>query len=119
MIWLIRLGLLYFWTFLASLMFCYGTGYMQLFSFPWCTQWFEAAWLIRNMWWLPNMAHIPHWPLLWFILGGILPTLLCLTLYRSLSPSNKPQTQQALYGRSAWANQQSMKAGGLISEKRK
>ena len=112
------LGLLYLWTLIASALFCAFN--FKLFTFPF-VQWWEGLYYLPNMLWLPRAKDFIRWPLLWFVDGFVLATLITIALCRPLLGSLWPRRnrQPNLYGTSTFADTQAMQAGGITSEKRR
>ena len=106
-------GLVYLWTFLASLWFCFFD--FRLFRFPFL-QWWEGLFYVRNMLWLPRFRDFGHWPLLWFVAGFVVASLAISVVARPLLPRRIRQPK--LYGESRIALPRDMAAGGITTEKR-
>lgn len=99
------------WVFVASFLMCYGRGQMAEFVFPY-DQWLVAAWWWRSMLWMPHgsMQWVTH-PLPWFILSGMIPTVVAgAGIWRAATrrePTNK------LYGDGAWAGAADLSSGKI------
>ena len=113
-------GLAYLWTFIASLWFCFFD--FRLFTIPF-VQWWGGLYYFRNMLWLPKLKlhDISHWPILWFVAGFVVATLVIIALCRPLLGSIWPSKdrQPNLYGESEFASVKAMADGGITSEKRR
>jgi hypothetical protein len=111
-------GLAYLWTIIASALFCAFN--FSLFTFPFL-QWWEGLYYLRNMLWLPRLRDFIHWPLLWFVDGFVLASLVIFALSRPMLGSLWPRKdrQPNLYGTSKFAGVKAMAEGGITTEKRR
>ena len=89
------------WLVIASLVYCSLTGKRDLLAFPYA-QWAEAA-----PWWRANWLMT-----VCVTVSAAAPTLLAVALGAIVWRLRKAR-RPALYGRSAWAGDAAMRAGGL------
>jgi heme/copper-type cytochrome/quinol oxidase subunit 2 len=89
------------WLVIASLVYCSLTGKRDLLAFPY-SQWAEAA-----PWWRANWLMT-----VCVTASAVLPTLLAVALGVIVWRFRRAR-RPALYGRSAWAGDAAMRAGGV------
>jgi len=103
------------WIITASFLLCFGMERLDLFTPPY-DQWLDLASCWRCMLWWPHGAdqYRTH-PLPWFLLSGLLPTLLLgvgIWKWRQYRPS------PSLYGDSQWAGSADLEAAGIRRRRR-
>jgi hypothetical protein len=103
------------WISAASFLLCFGMERLDLFTFPY-DQWLDLAACWRCMVWWPHGAdeYRTH-PLPWFLLSGLLPTVvLSAGVWKWLRYRPSP----SLYGDSQWAGSADLEAAGISRRRR-
>jgi hypothetical protein len=104
-----------FWIIAASFLVCFGMERLDLFTFPY-HQWLDLASCWRCMLWWPHGAneYRTH-PLPWFLLSGLLPTIvLGMGIWKWWQYRPSP----TLYGDSQWAGSADLEAAGISRRRR-
>ena len=103
------------WIIAASFLLCFGMERLDLFTFPY-DQWLDLAACWRRMLWWPHGTddYRTH-PLPWFMLSGLLPTIvLGAGIWKWLRYRPSP----SLYGDSQWAGSADLEAAGISRRRR-
>lgn len=103
------------WVATASFLLCFGMERLDLFTFPY-DQWLDLASCWRCMLWWPHGAdeYRTH-PLPWFLLSGLLPTIvLGIGIWKWWQYRPSP----TLYGDSQWAGSADLEAAGITRRPR-
>ena len=96
----------------ASAIFCYGTGKMDLYRFPFL-QWVEAA-----PWW-----RLSGWITLWVCVSAAIPSLALLAVIALMvrfgrTAALRRQRVRPVYGETGWATKPEMNAGSIATSRR-
>ena len=103
------------WIIAASFLLCFGMERLDLLTFPY-DQWLGLASCWRCMLWWPHGAdqYRTH-PLPWFLLSGLLPTIvLGIGIWKWWHYRPSP----SLYGDSQWAGSADLEAAGIRRRRR-
>ena len=103
------------WVIAASFLLCFGMERLDLLTFPY-DQWLGLASCWRCVLWWPHGAdqYRTH-PLPWFLLSGLLPTLvLGIGIWKWWQYRPSP----TLYGDSQWAGSADLEAAGIRRRRR-